>query len=100
MIGKGTAMVKVEVLSSPKRKNNYFEPQYTVQVGSFSDEQKALMFKEAINRKHDNVRVETADFGAYTFYRVRVGQFSERSKAEKLAKSLRKSGYPGQVIQE
>jgi rare lipoprotein A len=100
MIGRGTARVKVEVLSAPKKANNYFEPQYTVQVGSFSDGEKAFLFKEALNRKHENVRIETFDFGGYTFYRVRIGQFSERSKAEKLAKSLRRSGYPGQVIQE
>ncbi len=100
MIGKGTTKVKVEVLSAPKKTNNYFEAQYTVQVGSFSDEQKAFLFKRTLDRKHDGVRIETIDFGAYTFYRVKIGQFSERSKAEKLAKSLRKSGYPGQVIQE
>lgn len=100
MVGKGTAKVKVEVLSSPRKTDNYFKAQYTVQVGSFSDMEKASLFKKTIGRKHDNVRIETADFGDYTFYRVRVGQFSEKSKAEKLAKSLRRSGYPGHVIQE
>ncbi len=100
MIGEGTAKVKVEVLSAPRETNNYFEAKYTVQVGSFGDQQNAFFIKEVLDDKHSDVRIETVDFGGYTFYRVKIGQFSDKSKAEKLAASLRRSGYPGTVVQE
>jgi len=100
MIGMGTAKVKVEVLSAPRETSNYFEAKYSVQVASFTDQQNAYYLKEVLDSKHSDVRIETVDFGDYTFYRVKIGQFSDKSKAEKIAASLRKTGYTGKVIQE
>ncbi|HLE25469.1 MAG TPA: septal ring lytic transglycosylase RlpA family protein [Thermodesulfobacteriota bacterium] len=100
MFGKGTAKVKVEVLSVPREASNYFEAKYTVQVASFADQQNAYNLKGILDDKHKDVRIENVDFGDYTFYRVKIGQFSDKSKAEKIAASLRRTGYIGKVIQE
>lgn len=100
MIGEGTVKVKVEVLSAPRETSNYFEAKYSVQVASFTDQQNAYYLKEVLDSKHSDVRIETVDFGDYTFYRVKIGQFSDKSKAEKIAASLRRTGYIGKVIQE
>jgi len=100
MIGKGTAKVKVEVISAPGRKGNYFEPKYTVQIGSFRDKENALSLKEELNRMLSDVKVEAIDLDGDIYHRVRIGQFSRKHEAEKLAVKLRELGYQGRVIQE
>jgi rare lipoprotein A len=101
IIGKGTARVKVEVISAPTRRKNYFEPRYTVQVGSFRDKQNAFGLKEELDGNLDDVRVEAINLDGDTYYRVRVGRFRERKEAEKTAERLeRKFGYAGRVILE
>lgn len=100
MIGKGTARVKVEVISAPGRKGDYFEPKYTVQIGSFRDRENAISLKEELKRALDDVKVEAIDLDGDTYHRVRIGEFSQRYEAEKLAIKLRGLGYQGRVIQE
>lgn len=100
MLRSGTARVKVEVISTPNRPNNFFEANYTVQVASFRDREKALNLKKKLDRKLDDVRIETQNLDGGIYYRVRVGRFSEKGKAEKLADKLQKSGYRGAVILE
>ncbi|HWP91699.1 MAG TPA: septal ring lytic transglycosylase RlpA family protein [Thermodesulfobacteriota bacterium] len=101
MIAKGTARVKVEVISVPGRKNNYFDAVYTVQVASFNDRQNAFSLKDELSRNLDDVRVEPIELDYGTYYRVRVGRFPNRGEAEKVASKLRKRfGYRGNVILE
>ena len=100
MLGKGTAKVRVEVISVPGRKRDYFDAKYTVQVGSFKDEQDALSLQEQLNDSLSDVRVERTDLEGGIYYRIRIGRFSQRGDAEELAGRLRRSGYTGSVIQE
>ena len=102
LVRTGTAKVKVEVISSPSaRKDNYFKPIYTVQVGSFSSKVNASSVKNDLVAATDNkIRIEPIEIKGDTFYRVRVGMFSSKSKAENLKKKLRKYGYRGKVILE
>jgi rare lipoprotein A len=100
MLGKGTAKVKVEVISVPGRKGDYFDAKYTVQVGSFKDEQGALGLKEQLDGSLSDVRIEPTDLDGDIYYRIRIGRFSQRDEAEELAARLRRSGYTGSVIQE
>ena len=101
LIAKGTAKVKVEVLSSPsKRKQSIFNPIYTVQVGSFSSEVNAKSLKNDLNRLHDDVRVEAIKIRGDTFYRVRVGMFTERDQALAMKGKLNRNGYRGSIFME
>jgi rare lipoprotein A len=101
MIAKGTARVKVEVMSTPGRKSNYFDAIYTVQVGSFNDRENAFSLKEELSRNLNDVRVEPIELDNGTYYRVRIGRFPNRNEAEKIASKLRKRfGYRGNVILE
>jgi rare lipoprotein A len=100
MIGDGTAKVKVEVISAPGRKSNYFQAKYTVQIGSFRDRENALSLKEELNSMLDNVQVDAIELDGDIFHRVRIGRFSKKHDAEKLAVELRGRGYYGRVIQE
>ena len=47
-----------------------------------------------------NVRIESVEIKGDTFYRVRVGMYSNKSSAESMKKKLRSHGYRGKVILE
>ncbi|MER3446269.1 MAG: septal ring lytic transglycosylase RlpA family lipoprotein [Candidatus Dadabacteria bacterium] len=100
MLGKGTAKVRVEVISVPGRSADYFDAKYTVQVGSFKDKRSALDLKEHLDSSLSDVRIEPIDLDGDIYYRIRIGRFSQRDEAEELATRLRRSGYTGSVIQE
>lgn len=103
MIGPGTVKVKVEVVSSPSARStstSYFDPHYTVQVGSFSDQGNAMYLKRQLDPDYDDVRVETVKLGGGEYFRVRVGRFSDEYEAEKTASRLRSSGLTSRVLLE
>lgn len=102
LIRTGVAKVKVEVISSPSLRNeNYFKPIYTVQVGSFSSKVNALSLKDELGSSiTKDVRIETIDIKGDMYYRVRVGMYSTKSRAESMKRSLRDYGYSGKVILE
>jgi len=102
LVRTGVAKVKVEVISSPSRRNeNYFKPIYTVQVGSFSSKVNAMSLKDELSSSITrDVRIESIDIKGDMYYRVRVGMYSSKSKAESMKKKLRDYGYSGKVILE
>lgn len=101
MIQKGTVKVKVEVVSSPSvRSTSYFDPHYTVQVGSFSDRGNAVFLKRQLDPDYDDVRVENVKLSGSEYFRVRVGRFSDESEAERTAFRLRRLGLTSRVLLE
>lgn len=101
MVQKGIVKVKVEVMSTPSsRTGSYFDPNYTVQVGSFRDRASAAQVKRKLDIEYQEVRVENIKVGSDDFYRVRVGRYSSERDAKKVASELRRRGYGGNVILE
>lgn len=101
MIQKGVVKVKVEVVSSPStRSSNYFNPEYTVQVASYSNKTSANTAKRKLDRDFNDVRVESIKVKGDTYYRVRVGRYTSKGAAKKAASKLRKKGYQTRVILE
>ena len=102
LVKTGVAKVKVEVISSPSRRNeNYFKPIYTVQVGSFSSKVNAMGLKDELSSSITrDVRIESIEIKGDMYYRVRVGMYSSKSKAESMKKKLRDYGYSSKVILE
>ncbi|GBD39119.1 Endolytic peptidoglycan transglycosylase RlpA [bacterium HR37] len=101
MIRDGTVKVKIEVISSPQREGNYFEPLYTVQAGSFVHRQNAINLRERLANRWNDVRVEPIEIGGDIHYRVRIGRFKKREDAEKVSSKLKEEiGYRGKVILE
>ncbi len=101
MIGPGTVKVKVEVVSSPSaRSESYFDPHYTVQVGSFSDRGNAMVLKRRLDPDYNDVRVETVKLSGGEYFRVRVGRFSDENEAERAASKLRRLGLTSRVLLE
>ncbi len=101
MVQKGVVNVKVEVVSTPSTKtSNYFTPEYTVQVASYTNRASANNAKRNLDVEFSDVRVETADIQGNKYYRVRVGRYNSKSEAKKAASKLRKKGYTTRVILE
>ena len=101
MVQKGVVKVKVEVVSTPSTKtSNYFTPEYTVQVASYSNMNSANNAKRTLDRQYNDVRVESVKVKGNKYYRVRVGRYSSKNDAKKAASKLRKQGYTTRVILE
>ena len=93
LLGPGTAKVKVEVISTPNRNDNYFKGKYVIQVGSFRDKNNAYKLKNKLSAKFDNVDVYEYSLKDQKYYRVRLVGYNTRNDAEDEYKRLRKLGY-------
>ena len=101
MVQKGVVKVKVEVVSTPSTKtSNYFTPEYTVQVASYSNQRSANNAKRNLDAEYNDVRVESVNVEGSKYYRVRVGRYNSKNDANKAASKLRKKGYTTRVILE
>ena len=89
MWAKGTAPVKVEVISLAS------EPvlRFALQVGSFTDETNAQRLAEQLRRNFENVHVATVETPTQKYHRVRVGQFDTREAALAVAEKLSQMGF-------
>ena len=89
MWGKGTALVKVEVIVPG------IEPvqRFTLQVGSFADENNAQRLADQLRKSFENVYVATVETLTQKYHRVRVGQFETRESALPIAEKLSQLGF-------
>lgn len=65
---------------------------YTVQVGSYKDEQEAKTIAEAMTKKNINAFYVPGTANGATWYRVNVGTFNSKEEAAKYEASLKASG--------
>ena len=95
---KNTGMVMLEYLGRDTRYVR--EVQYstaggplTVQIGSFRDQENARRLKAGLDLNYKDVYIHERVINNTTYYRVRIGRFSDRRKAFGLAKKLAQEGY-------
>jgi rare lipoprotein A len=86
---KGTALVKVEVMSPVIEQVQKF----TIQVGSFIDEAKAQKLVDQLRKSFENVYLTTVETLTDTYHRVRVGLFENRESALVIAEKLSQMGF-------
>jgi rare lipoprotein A len=89
MWDKGTASVKVEVIGSAPE----LVQRFTLQVGSFVDENNAHELAERLRKNFADVSVTTLETQTQKYHRVRVGQFDTRESALVMAKKLAQMGF-------
>ena len=73
---------------------------YWVQVGAFDDKDSAEHMRLSLGLERNDVKVVEARSGGRTFYRVRVGAFTDRQAAYTAARQLAAEGYPTWVVRE
>ncbi|MCC6763388.1 MAG: septal ring lytic transglycosylase RlpA family protein [Deltaproteobacteria bacterium] len=104
MIGPGTARVRVDVVARPA--NGASHVAYCVQVGAFGDEDKARALRARLAPSYDDVYISPVQAqpermpAPQRVYRVRVGPYAERTRAEYRAAALADLGLPAVVTEE
>lgn len=101
MIGPGTALVRVDVLDAPTRLTAIPAAlDYTLQLGSFTDLNKAQQLRERLAERFDQVKITRLLSRDMTYYRVQLGSFSNRLEAEARARQLAQAGYDVMVLEK
>ena len=72
---------------------------FTVQIGSFRDPENARRLKAGLDLNYTDVYIHERVINDGTYYRVRIGRFSDRRKAFGLAKKLAEEGYSPVIMQ-
>jgi rare lipoprotein A len=85
MVGTGTALVRIEVVSGQNPVAGFF----TVQVGAFQLRENADRLRAQLSARYSPVTIQEYDSPTGTFYRVRVGRVADQDAAHQLAEQLR-----------
>lgn len=98
--GSGTAKVKVTALGkalsySKKTKKpdsfkpvNYWKGNFTVQVGAFQVKNNARKFRYKLSKNYQNAHISVFTDARGTFYRVRIGRFTNLKDAIRFSKKI------------
>jgi peptidoglycan lytic transglycosylase len=95
MVGPGTALVRLKVLSDGH------EPgvaQYFVQVGAFSELTTAERLQKQLASRFGGAYIENYDSDHGRLFRVRVGPRGSLDEAQQLAQQLEAARLPGFVV--
>src|SRR5216683_1911609 len=101
MLDKGTAPVRISLISAPPGAPAVGAPlRYFVQVGSFSREDNAERLRDKLSASYRDVRVDRLEADQRRYYRVRMGAFATRTEAESRARDSARFGLPIIVVPE
>jgi rare lipoprotein A len=105
IVGPGTAYVKIVALArsiqSDVSKNNtepypatdLYEGNFTVQIGAFGEIKNAERLRKELARTYKNVYITSFLKGKDTFYRVKVGKYTNLAQANKAERIMIQKGY-------
>ena len=101
MLDKGTAPVRISLISAPPGSPPVGAPlRYFVQVGSFSREDNAERLRDKLSASYRDVRIDRLEADQRHYYRVRMGAFATRAEAESRAKDSVRFGLPIIIVPE
>ncbi|HEX6903599.1 MAG TPA: septal ring lytic transglycosylase RlpA family protein [Thermoanaerobaculia bacterium] len=89
VVAQGTASVELYLVPATGA-----PPRYTVQVGAFSEPERAVSLHREIARLYPEAVVDNDG----TWNRVQIGAFAERDQAESLRRELAAIGMPSVVV--
>jgi rare lipoprotein A len=95
MIGPGTAMVRLEILSGGREAGPV---RFAVQVGAFSEQSTAERLRNQLAARFGNAFIENYDSDRGRLFRVRVGPRASLPDAQQLARQLETENLPGFVV--
>lgn len=99
MVGPGTALVRMDLVSTPAF-DPAGEPQYFVQAGSYADRRNAEKIGARLAAYYSDVRLNELDTGGGRYYRVRMGGFATREQAQARAVQTARFGLQVIIIRE
>jgi rare lipoprotein A len=92
MVDAGLARVRVEFQPEPAASTDFI-----VQAGAYTDQYNAVRVQRALATQYPQVWIATAQEGAQTLYRVRLGAFTSRDEAEYAARQVQALGCAASV---
>jgi rare lipoprotein A len=95
-VSKGTARVDIEI-QSPVQQD---ATRHTVLAGTFVDETSAQLLRDRLTRKFGVIRIAPFDTNLGKIYRVYVGSYGTREKAEKISGRLKLEGVEPFVLRK
>jgi rare lipoprotein A len=105
IVGPGTAKVRVTALgqatSYSKKTHNpvafkavdYYKGNFTVQVGAFKVKANAENYRYKLSKVYKNAHIVAYTDERGTFYRVRIGGFTNLKSAERFSEKLQDQGF-------
>jgi peptidoglycan lytic transglycosylase len=99
MVGPGTALVRMDLVSTPAF-DSAGEPQYFVQAGSYADRRNAEKIRAHLAAYYPDARLSELDTRGGHYYRVRMGGFATREQAQARAVQTARFGLPVIIIRE
>jgi rare lipoprotein A len=102
MIRPGTIPVHIEVVDSGPQKITSIRDSldYTLQLGSFSVLENARQLRELVAKSFSEVAIVPLQARNGTYYRVQLGNFSNRAAAEEQARQVTQAGYPVIILEK
>ncbi|HEY7165605.1 MAG TPA: septal ring lytic transglycosylase RlpA family protein [Candidatus Binatia bacterium] len=101
MIKPGTIPVRIEVIQAPYKMDTIRSSlDWTLQLGSFSQLENAQQLRDRLAKSLSDVNIVPLQMKNATFYRVQVGNFSDRATAEEQAKQLTQNGFPVMILEK
>jgi len=90
MIGKGTADVRLTIVSPPNASvpSISASSRFWVQAGAFTTLMEAMRLRERLASQYDHVRVQTVTLPSGEWHRVQVGAFPSKKTAQSAARAL------------
>ena len=96
----GVIPVRLRVVAPPGSPPTTGSRGFSIQVASFTLEYRATVLKDILDRAWAGAHVQRVEAADQSFYRVRVGTYSSRREARRLALRLAAAGYPVIVMEE
>jgi peptidoglycan lytic transglycosylase len=101
MIGPGTIPVRLEVVESPQQiRFIRASLDYTLQLGSFTQLENAQSLRDRLSKSYSDVAIIPLQAKDATYYRVQLGNFSDRAAAEQRARQVAQAGFPVIVMEK
>jgi rare lipoprotein A len=103
VVGPGTVPIELVAVGTTGSAANggagatdfYYQGNFTIQVGAFSDRGNAEKLKAKLDKSYQNAHIQPYDTGREVFYRVRVTKCSNLDQAIQNEKMLASCGYDG-----
>ncbi|MCG6972357.1 MAG: septal ring lytic transglycosylase RlpA family protein [Desulfobacterales bacterium] len=105
IVGPGTTDVKIVALAGPGETTasagktpsypvtDLYQGNFTVQIGAFGDRENAEKLRNQLARTYQNVYITSYSDGRDTFYRVKVGRYSNLAQANRFESMMIRKGY-------
>jgi rare lipoprotein A len=95
LVEAGVAPVRVVVTEGPAQQQKQPDEElvYEVQVGAFEDQDQAATVLAQVQDWFPTSYMAPRDGPTGAYYRVRVGPFTDKKEAERIAKGLKRGGH-------